>query len=106
MTVCPTAPRLPPRWPYTHTRSSRRVSTFISYSRRMSSATRNVLSMLPALGRVGAQQAAGAAASLLFTRGYADLSSLKKTMLYDFHVAHGGACPGAERFCMQLSRAC
>ncbi|PNW85588.1 hypothetical protein CHLRE_03g193750v5 [Chlamydomonas reinhardtii] len=56
----------------------------------MSSATRNVLSMLPALGRVGAQQAAGAAASLLFTRGYADLSSLKKTMLYDFHVAHGG----------------
>jgi aminomethyltransferase len=55
-----------------------------------------VTTLLQALGRVGSEATAKhsnstAALGLFATRGYADLSSLKKTVLYDYHVANGGA---------------
>ncbi|EFN57185.1 hypothetical protein CHLNCDRAFT_30552 [Chlorella variabilis] len=53
--------------------------------------------LLRALGRAGSDAAASAkhsnscaAAGLLATRGFADDASLKKTVLYDYHVANGG----------------
>ncbi|EFJ41696.1 hypothetical protein VOLCADRAFT_107582 [Volvox carteri f. nagariensis] len=57
------------------------------------SSTRRLLTLLPQLGRAGALRAsehASATGSLLFTRGFADDANLKKTVLYDFHVANGG----------------
>ncbi|GFR40816.1 hypothetical protein Agub_g1438, partial [Astrephomene gubernaculifera] len=63
-----------------------KVATTMSSSRRF-------LSLLPKLGRAGALRAsehATATGSLIFTRGFADDANLKKTVLYDFHVANGG----------------
>lgn len=52
--------------------------------------------LLPQLSRAFAlsaeQQVQGGLASALFKRCYADDANLKKTVFYDFHVAHGGAC--------------
>ncbi len=58
-----------------------------------------VASGLLALQRIGAASAEQQALGLchLARRGFADDANLKKTVLYDFHVAHGGACAAAER---------
>lgn len=57
------------------------------------SSSRRLLALLPQLGRAGAlreSQHATATGSLIFTRGFADDADLKKTVLYDLHVANGG----------------
>ncbi len=58
------------------------------------SSLRCIVGLLPQLfGRatgLGLQQHASATGSLLLARGFADDANLKKTVLYDFHVAHGG----------------
>ncbi|KXZ44287.1 hypothetical protein GPECTOR_70g518 [Gonium pectorale] len=57
------------------------------------SSSRRLLSLLPQLGRAAglrASEHAAASGSLLFARGFADDANLKRTVLYDFHVANGG----------------
>jgi len=60
---------------------------------------RQVLALLPQLAR--AQQAVGARAAIAgsqpWVRFFADDANLKKTALYDFHVAHGGERAGCVR---------
>jgi aminomethyltransferase len=59
---------------------------------------RQALKLLPrlAIGGQAQQQNATVAARAMLgmqlqLRGFADDANLKKTVLYDFHVAHGGA---------------
>ncbi|KAG2483828.1 hypothetical protein HYH03_017351 [Edaphochlamys debaryana] len=54
-------------------------------------ASRRCIALLPQLGRAfrATEQASGTG-SLLFARGFADDANLKKTVLYDLHVANGG----------------
>ena len=51
---------------------------------------RQVLKLLP---RLSAAQASATRGPALQLRGFADDANLKKTELYDFHVAHGGERP-------------
>ena len=61
---------------------------------------RQVLKLLPRL----AAQASAARGPAWQLRGFADDASLKKTTLYDFHVAHGGA-PRRSRARAERARA-
>ena len=55
---------------------------------------RHLASLLPrAQGIAASCQQPTKAAVFIASRGFADDANLKKTVLYDFHVAHGGAHP-------------
>lgn len=57
---------------------------------------RSVLAVVPQLVRSHAAANAPAFAqlsNLIQARSFADDASLKKTALYDFHIAHGGEWP-------------
>lgn len=49
-----------------------------------------------ALLKLGRSALVPAQHSSVITRGFASEENLKKTVLYDFHVAHGGSCPVAQ----------